>query len=236
MQCDEVVRELAAPTADRDPAEMADHLAGCPACAEWARRAETLDRLWDATRPVEPSAAAWDAVWANIAQTLPCSDPIPARSEDAPAVGVAPSRNGHGPRLLVHPGSVTIPASNPAVAVAGRRSRGRGWRLASIALIGLAQAAAILIALGLAWQPQPPVGHPPAGPDVVRNDPEVIRSASPVGINADFEASCTMVIRFDQKSSRIEDRTLPEMNVSADFGMEVINAMESVTSPPVAAR
>ena len=79
MRCDEVVRELAAPTADRDRAAMADHLAGCPACAEWARRAEALDRLWDATRPAEPSPEAWDAVWANIARALPC--PASARIE-----------------------------------------------------------------------------------------------------------------------------------------------------------
>src|SRR5262245_38463528 len=143
MRCDEVIRELAAPTADRDRAELADHLAGCMACAEWSRRAEGLDRLWEETRPAEPSPEAWDAVWAHIAQALPC--PVPARPEDSMMVGAAPSRNGSGPRVLVHPAPEPMPAPAP-------RSRGRGRRFAAVGLVGLAQAAAVLVALGLAWR------------------------------------------------------------------------------------
>ena len=56
MRCDEVVRELAAPTGNRDREAMAEHLAACSACAEWARRAGDLDRLWGATRPAEPTS------------------------------------------------------------------------------------------------------------------------------------------------------------------------------------
>ena len=70
MRCDEVIRELAVPTDDRDGTALAEHLAGCPSCVAWARRAALLDRLWEATRPPEPSPEAWDSVWANINQAL----------------------------------------------------------------------------------------------------------------------------------------------------------------------
>lgn len=235
MRCDEVIRELAAPAADRDRADLADHLAGCPACAEWARRAEGLDTLWEATRPAEPSPAAWDAVWANIAQALPSSSSV--RHEDPPMVGAAPSRNGSGPKILVHPGPVPVSTPAPAPASPGPRTRGRGWRFAAVGLVGLAQAAAILIALGLAWQPHP-VGAPKA-PDIAQNTPRApaaIRSDRPIEVDAEFEVSSLMVIHLDQKSSRVEDRTPPEMYTSADIGMEMTNAMESIATPQVAAR
>ena len=57
MHCDKVIRELAVPTDDRDSAVLAEHLANCPSCAGWAKKDAQFDRLWDATRPVEPSAA-----------------------------------------------------------------------------------------------------------------------------------------------------------------------------------
>src|SRR5689334_1067614 len=109
MRCDDVVRELAASTADRDRAAIAEHLAGCPACAAWARRAEGLDRLWEATRPAEPSSEVWDAVWTGIAQSLPCPAPGSARLAGPPAVGAAPSRNGNAPKILVHPAATPAP-------------------------------------------------------------------------------------------------------------------------------
>ena len=56
MRCDEVIRELAVPTDDRDSAALAEHLANCPSCAVWAKRDAEFDRLWDATRPAEPSS------------------------------------------------------------------------------------------------------------------------------------------------------------------------------------
>ena len=239
MRCDEVVRELAVPTADRDPAAVAEHLAGCPACAEWARRSEALDRLWGATGPAEPSPDAWDAVWANIAQSLPCPAPVPARAEDSYANGVVPSRNGHGPRILVHP--APAPTLTPAPADAVPRTRGRGWRFASIALIGLAQAAAILLALGLAWRPAPrPDASRKVPPSIADNSqpaaPKVIRSATRVDFQADVEPSSLMVIHFDEKSGRAEDCMHLEMNRSADIGMEVTNAMESIATSQVAVR
>lgn len=66
MRCVEVTRELSAPTGRIDPAALSRHLAGCPRCAAWSAGAERFDRIWEATRPAEPSAAAWDEVWAAV--------------------------------------------------------------------------------------------------------------------------------------------------------------------------
>jgi len=70
MHCVDVIRELSAPTAECDPAALAEHLAGCPRCASWAEQSTRLDGLWGATRPAQPSAAAWDRIWANITAAL----------------------------------------------------------------------------------------------------------------------------------------------------------------------
>jgi hypothetical protein len=70
LRCDEVTAELAAPGSGVDRAAVAAHLASCPRCGEWAARADALTRLWDATRPVEPSDAAWDALWSEVTARL----------------------------------------------------------------------------------------------------------------------------------------------------------------------
>ena len=74
MHCDEVIRELAVPTDDRDPASLAEHLAQCPSCAAWADRAAQFDRLWEATRPAEPTGEMWDTVWTQVACAVDKSD------------------------------------------------------------------------------------------------------------------------------------------------------------------
>src|SRR5436309_265812 len=133
MRCEDVIRELAAPTGEPDQTAMAQHLAGCPACAAWARRAGQLDALWDAARPPEPAPEAWDSVWATLVRELNALATVEVVS---PAT-VRPSPNGRPSKVVAHPA--------PSPSAAHRRT----WRLAAIALVGLAQAAAILIALGL---------------------------------------------------------------------------------------
>src|SRR5262245_2316754 len=81
MRCDDVTRELSAPTGEPAPAAMAEHLAGCERCASWAERSARLDQIWDATRPIEPPPGAFDRVWANVTATLdrPAAPvPVPA--------------------------------------------------------------------------------------------------------------------------------------------------------------
>jgi len=106
-QCDEVTRALAAPDADRHAPALLAHLAACPQCS-----------AWEATRPAEPSAAAWEAVWSRVVAGLDRQPaPVPVR-------------------------------------------RSFRWRPAA-AVLGLSQAAALVIGLTL-WSThrRPPAGLP----------------------------------------------------------------------------
>ena len=108
MHCDEVIRELAVPTDDRDSAALAEHLANCPSCAGWAKRDAQFDRLWDATRPVEPSPQIWDTVWAHIASSLDSSTPAEFEAFASPMATL----NGSVARLKCHscrPSVVPLP-------------------------------------------------------------------------------------------------------------------------------
>jgi hypothetical protein len=70
MRCEDLTRELASPTGRLSQAEMAGHLAHCPSCAEWSRRAAHFDQIWEATRPPEPSEAKLDALWAGASVAI----------------------------------------------------------------------------------------------------------------------------------------------------------------------
>src|SRR3954451_17494904 len=112
MRCEEVIRELAVPTAGRDELAISQHLAGCEACARWADQAVEFDRLWDVTRPVEPSAEAWDNLWSSVGAQL---------DQAAPRI-VNGTRLSHSPVL---PSAVAPPPSG----------RGRYWR--GLAAVGV---------------------------------------------------------------------------------------------------
>jgi hypothetical protein len=62
---------------------MARHLASCPKCTEWARRALELDQAWEATRPEEPAAEVFDSVWAGVCRRL---DAVAAGAEVKPVL------------------------------------------------------------------------------------------------------------------------------------------------------
>ncbi len=70
MRCEDVTRELASPTGAVPQATLAAHLASCPSCAEWSRRAAQLDRIWEATRPLDPSPERLDALWLDASAAL----------------------------------------------------------------------------------------------------------------------------------------------------------------------
>jgi len=139
MRCDEVTRELAAPSDSRDGRALAEHLAHCQKCADWADRAAKFDRLWEVTRPADPGSDAWGSVWTSVNAALDSAGAMKARR---PWLGRASGQVFDDP--------------------ANRRSReGRfWWGLAVVGTIALAQAAAILLAIGFAW-------HPPEGPSGV---------------------------------------------------------------------
>jgi hypothetical protein len=156
MLCDDVIRRLSEPGKQPDEPALAEHLAGCRPCVEWLDRAQKLERLWDTTRPAEPSPSAWDAVWTSVSAHL-----------DQP---IAVERNSHGSHLAGFPGAMpehptsSVPALSP--------SRTRRWRgLAAVGMVGLAQAAALLLAIGLSWHV--PVKVPDALPGLAEEKVEV---------------------------------------------------------------
>ena len=111
MRCDEVIRELSVPTPGRDDLAISRHLTGCETCSRWAEQAAEFDRLWDATRPAEPSAPAWDHLWSSVTAQL-----------DQPAhATVNGIRSIHSPGL---PSAVSPAPSGAAVTGAAWRRSG----------------------------------------------------------------------------------------------------------------
>jgi len=144
MRCEQVIRELAVPSDDRDAAALASHIASCPACATWADRAVQLDRLWQATRPSEPTSDVWDSVWTNLAASLDSSAP-----SQIPVLSSRTDRSKGSRKILGFP-------------VSERRGPSSGSRPWVLITIGLAQAAAIFLAVNLTWSRFNPLHNPHA--------------------------------------------------------------------------
>ena len=128
MRCDEVIRELAVPTDDRDSAALAEHLASCPSCAGWAKRAAAIRSSLGGDPTDRTSPEVWDAVWARMASSLDSSTPAEV---EAFALPMASSNGSIGQRRRRR-------SCRPV-----RRLASRPWSWAAIGLIGLAQAAAV---------------------------------------------------------------------------------------------
>jgi hypothetical protein len=129
--------------------------------------------------------------------------------------------------------------ASPSPVPVGPRPRGRSWPLAAVALVGLAQAAAVLVALGLAWQtPDRPDGRPGGGPSIAgHREPAPVRSETPVTADVDIPEGQILVITADRIRARIRDATpREEMNTASDPGLYILDFMESATTPQVAAR
>jgi hypothetical protein len=136
MLCDDVIRKLTESDGWRDEPALAEHLAGCSACAEWLDRAQRLEKLWDATRPAEPLPQTWDVVWSSVNAHL-----------DQPN---AVERNGSGLHLVEF--LRAMPERREFSEPAFAPSHTRRWRgPAAAGMVGLAQAAALLLAIGLSW-------------------------------------------------------------------------------------
>jgi hypothetical protein len=200
MQCDKVIRELAVPTDDRDPASLAEHLAECPSCAVWADRAARFDRLWEATRPAEPNSETWDAVWAHVAHGVDESTPAEEKA------------------FTLHPSSLNGSAAKTEKSAApkGRSSGFRAGRLMAIGSLGIAQAAAIFLAVSLSWQP-------------------------PANV-VEIEEGQQIVIRIEGPEARVVDLRPEGISYNIfyeplynDDWYELFNKMEAIASPPVVA-
>ena len=151
---------------------------------------QRLDRVWEATRPADPSPATIDAFWAHASAEL---DRIEAA-------------RGGGTRDVL-----------PIDSRWSRRRRiGAG--------ILLAQAAALLVGLGLAWLPRQ---GEPVGPIAVV--PLALHPDKPI---VDVGAEQTLFVRIDQAGPRYDYLDQPAMlptmadNTSHDF----FNAMEDAAN------
>ncbi len=187
MRCEEVTRELAAPSDCRDDQALANHLGHCKKCADWADRAAKLDRLWDVTRPADPGSEAWGTLWTSVNEALDSSGPNKA----------------HRPWRAR--GSERVSGDSPH-----QSSRdARFWRgLAMVGTIVLAQAAAILLAISLAWHsPTEPAGVPAVTPSAGLVQGTVPNLESVI----DVEDGQVVYIRSDGPAIAILDLTALEM-------------------------
>jgi hypothetical protein len=213
MQCDEVVRELAVPTDDCDSAALAEHLVSCSACAGWAKRAAQLDRLWATTRPEEPLPEIWDSIWAQVTSSLDSSAP-----QESEEVVVAPvSANGSAAKLEGQfAPRKPLPRPNP-------------WRLATIGLVGLAQAAAVFLAVALTWQTSTSsrLGQ-------ITDHRKITPSPVPMAPGVEIEEGRLVVIRVDGPTARVVDLTPEGISWSVDEWLVMLNEVESMPNSVVA--
>jgi hypothetical protein len=191
MLCEEVIRELAVPTDDRDAASLAEHLARCPSCADWVKRAAQFDRLWEATSPASPSAAAWAGVWTKVAVQLDAS--TPARMDTLSAS--MPSTKGSVAR-------VDVPVGRSQVS-----SRYRARIAGALAIVGLAQVAAVLLVMSLlSWR----------------------------AAHVEIEEGHQVVIRFEGSTAKVVDRTPAGASWGVDDWYVMLNVAESLPNSVVA--
>jgi len=197
------MRELNLPSDDRDDRALAHHLAECKACARWAEHAARFNLLWDATRPAVPSTESWDRLWSSVTARLD------------------------------HSGTVTAPHSrldNPFATVVDAAPQHsspftRSWRgLAAIGLVGLAQAAALFLAVNLFWNTTGKNVRPPTfseGADVVH------RTAPSLDSEVDVECGQVLLIRSDGPKVEKIDLALLEASNGEDPWYDLFNRAES---------
>jgi hypothetical protein len=200
------MRELSLPSDDRDDRALADHLAECKACARWSEHAARFNRLWDATRPVDPPTESWDRLWSSVTARLDHSGPVttPHSRPENPFASVGEAAPQHGPPIT------------------------RSWRgLAAIGLVGLAQAAALLLAVNLYWTTSDKNVQPPrfsAGAD------EAQRTAPSLDSVVYVEWGQVPLIRSDGPKPDITDLALLEPSNGEDPWYDLFNSVESAST------
>ena len=202
MRCPEVMQELSAPGAPIDAAALAEHLASCPTCTQWAADVAQFDRLWADSRPMEPDAARFERVWTRVTRA----------AEQA-------GHRAEGPSTLpmILPEQVRSTAQAPGVSRWQRMERG-------ILVSGLAAAAVLLIVLV-----RPMFLGRPAGPEIAspvsRPTPLLVRSFdSEPGQTLFIEVSGTDVTAESRPAADVSDT----ITVAAE--LDILNFMESQSS------
>jgi hypothetical protein len=206
MRCDEVMRELNLPSDDRDNRALARHLAECKSCARWAEHAASFNRLWDATRSLDPPTESWDRLWSSVTARLDHSGPV-----------TTPHSRPENPFTSV--GDAVPQRSSPVT---------RSWRgLAAIGLVGLAQAAALVLAVNLYWNTSDKNVQPPrfsTSPDVVQ------RTAPSLDSEVDVERGQVLLIRSDGPKVEKIDLALLEASNGEDPWYDLFNSVESAST------
>jgi hypothetical protein len=239
MQCDDVIRELAAPTDEQNSMALAEHLANCASCARWAQRAALLDRLWEATRPPEPTPDTWNAVWSGVSQSL-----------DLPVLNGVGSFNS-AMRALDLPHDATDSSRQRRPASGSRR-----WTFAAVVCVGLAQAAAVVMAVGFTWitQSRTPHGQVAVVSKPARLSTVGVRVAGSIEIEEGHVvlietqmrrnmlalplclSSLTMVpVAAEVLAFRVIDRIPEGMSFGVDHWYEMFNTLEGIANPPIVA-
>lgn len=209
MRCEEVIHELSEPRPGRNDLAISRHLASCAVCALWAEQAAEFDRLWDATRPAEPSAEAWDHLWSSVTAQL-----------DQPAHPTANGMRSIHSRVLPSAGS---PAPS---------GRGRYWRgFAAVGIIGLAQAAALLIAVGISWRGPATAPSPSKSANLV----EVAQNSSP-SLDSEFEVEEgeVVLINSEGKKVRVDDLASQDATNGVDEFYLFLNVIEQMAKSVMA--
>ncbi len=227
MNCDDVKREISVPTGVYGSDRMAEHLAACASCNIWAKRARQLDQVWDVTRPTEPGPEAWDSLWARVTSSL----------DQTPAKGfTVESTASRAPYGVV--ASEQAPGSRR-----NQRVRSRRRTLLTVGLIGLAQAATVLIAVGLTWN-----GSTRSNAPVIAGSgtPPHAAAKSQLAHVIEIDEGRLVVIQLDDAAVQVVDRT-PEVagfrldkrlrnleSALVDDWLVMLNEVESMTKPLVA--
>ena len=89
-------------------------------------------------------------------------------------------------------------------------------------LIGLSQAAAVLLAVALTW---------PVGTKSLRN--QVVVDAAPLPVNLEIDEGHLVVIRWDHQRTHMDDRT-PHGSFGFDDWLTVFNMVEGLSKTAVA--
>lgn len=195
MNCDAVIRELAVPTDDRDPVALAEHLANCSSCASWVKKDAEFRHLWDATCPVDPPPQIWDTMWSQLASSLDSATPAGSKA--------------YMPSTLPLNGSLSPLETQFGLSPASTPSRSRNWVV--IGLIGVAQAAAVLLTVAWSWY---------------------ISSKAPTSV--DIEEGRWVVIRVEDSAVKVVDLTPDGISYSVDDWLLAFNVAEAIANPVVA--
>jgi hypothetical protein len=179
MRCDEVIRGLTeSGRAFEGPDAMAAHLASCASCARAEREHRHLDAIWAASRPDAPPAGSFETIWAAVSPQV-----------DGPYV------------LPILAGTTAVASATTGPAT----QRPRRWLLPALTVGVLAQAAALLIAVGTLLRPSP-TGPSKLAP--ANNAPLLAATAAPATAPAqvfefELEEGQTLFLELGSSGDRV---------------------------------